>query len=207
MKNIFVTLSILICTAAFAQKESLSNTQKKQLDEKLEQYFTKLELTAEQRASYGDITRKYKDQQKFIWESGLSNEEKRTEIKKMQLQKDAEMMQLLTKEQYKEYETLKKELKEKIMEDYPKEILVYLERLELSDGQRPKFIEITKRYREKFMVLKNSPKSRLSKYREFKEIKGNKDREMKSLLTGDQYQLYLEVQSEVQKEMMDKNGK
>lgn len=207
MKNTVVTLLLMICTATFGQEEKLSSVQKKELEKKLEQYFAKLDLTEEQKASYEQVARKYEDQHRFIKESGLSNEEKRAEIKKLQLQKDAEMMQLLTAEQYKEYETLKKELKKAVMRDYPKEILVYLEHLDLSDGQRPEFIEITKRYREKFMALKNSPKSRLSKYREFKEIKSHKDREMKSLLTSDQYQVYLEVQREVQKEIIDKNGK
>lgn len=93
------------------------------------------------------------------------------------------------------------------MENYSEEFTEYLNRLDLSEEQQPKFIEISKRYREQFKALKNSSKSRLSKYREYKGKQNNKNSEMKSLLSQEQYEVYLEVQEEVQKKVKENNGK
>ena len=207
LKNIMVILLIVVSTATTAQGKKMSDTQKKEVEEKLEQYFAKLNLTEGQKVSYREITKQYEEQYKFIKDSGLSKTEKVEEIQKLKLQKDSEMEVLLSDEQFKEYKSLNTELRKTSKGNYSEEFSKYLNLLDLSQDQEPKFIEISMRYREQFESLKNSSKSRLGKYRAFTEIQKNKNGEMKSLLSPNQYEVYLNVQKEVQKKMMEHRKK
>ncbi|MGB5820926.1 MAG: hypothetical protein WBG90_15680 [Saonia sp.] len=207
MKNIALVILLVISTVTTAQERKVSDAQKNEVEENLAQYFAKLNLTEEQKVSYEEVIKKYGEQHRFIKESGLSEMEKLKEIQKIRSQKDAEMKKLLTKEQYEAYKAFKAKVQKIAMENYSGEFTEYLNRLDLSEEQQSKFIEISKRYRGQFMALKNSPKSRLSKYREYKDMQNNKDSEMQSLLSPDQYEVYLEVQHEVQKKIRENNGK
>ncbi len=79
----------------------------------------------------------------------------------------------------------------------------YIEKLDLSEEQQPKFEEITKRYGKQLMVLKESSKGRLSKYKEFKSINKNRNKEMEALLSEEQYTIYLATQEEMQQKMKE----
>lgn len=81
----------------------------------------------------------------------------------------------------------------------------YSESLNLSQEQKPKFKEITKRYGRQMMKLKESDKGRLSKYNEFRSIRKKKDAEMKSLLSNEQYKAYLQTQEEMHQKIREKN--
>ena len=207
LKNIMVILLIVVSAATTAQGKKMSDTQKKEVEEKLEQYFAKLNLTEGQKVSYREITKQYEEQYRFIKESGLSNSKKMSELQEIQLQKDSDMEVLLTDEQFKEYKSLNTELRKMSKGNHSEEFSKYLDRLDLSQDQEPKFIEISVRYRKQFESLKNSSKSRLGKYRAFTEIQKNKNGEMKSLLSPNQYEVYLNVQKEVQKKMMENRNK
>jgi len=76
--------------------------------------------------------------------------------------------------------------------------------LHLSEAQKPKFKEITKRYAEQMIALKDSGGRRMSKYRKVKSISKNKDAEMKRLLSKDQYKVYLGKQKEMRKKMKER---
>lgn len=199
LKNITVIILMVFSTVITAQQN--------EVQDEFEQYFTKLNLTEGQKVSYGEIIKQYEEQYKFIKDSGLSKTEKVEEIQKLKLQKDSEMEVLLSDEQFKEYKSLNTELRKTSKGNYSEEFLKYLDRLDLSQDQKPKFIEISVRYREQFESLKNSSKSRLGKYRAFTEIQKNKNGEMKSLLSPNQYEVYLKVQKEVQKKMMEHRNK
>lgn len=80
----------------------------------------------------------------------------------------------------------------------------YFEKLDLSEEQKPKFEEITSRYADKMKALKGSSKSRFGKYKEFKSIRKEKNKEMKALLNKDQYEIYKEMQKERQENMKEK---
>ncbi|UOY06178.1 hypothetical protein L0P88_19915 [Muricauda sp. SCSIO 64092] len=199
LKNITVIILMVFSTVITAQQN--------EVQDEFEQYYTKLNLTEEQKMSYREITKQYEEQYRFIKESGLSKTEKVKEIQKLKLQKDSEMEGLLTNEQFKEYKSLNTELRKTSKGNYSEEFSKYLDRLDLSQDQEPKFIEISIRYREQFETLRNSSKSRLGKYRAFTEIQKNKNGEMKSLLSPNQYEVYLNVQKEVQKKMMENRNK
>lgn len=83
---------------------------------------------------------------------------------------------------------------------------VYFQKLDLSEKQKPKFEEITKKYGKQMMALKESDKGRLSKYKEYKSIMNNKNREMKALLSDKQYIIFEKTQEEMQKKMKEKRN-
>lgn len=80
----------------------------------------------------------------------------------------------------------------------------YFEKLDLSEAQKPRFEEITKKYALQMKALKTSNKSRFAKYRENKSIKRSKNKEMKIVLSAEQYKIYEETQKEIQKKMKEK---
>lgn len=81
----------------------------------------------------------------------------------------------------------------------------YSLKLDLSEAQKPKFEEITRKYGKQMMSLKESNKGRLAKYKEFKTIRKNKDAEMKAILSEEQFEAYLETQEEMQQKMKENN--
>lgn len=83
---------------------------------------------------------------------------------------------------------------------------VYIEKLHLSEAQQPNFEEITKRYGKQLMVLKESSKGRLSKYKEFKSISKDRNKEMQALLSEEQYTTYLATQEEMQQKMKEQRN-
>ena len=83
----------------------------------------------------------------------------------------------------------------------------YATALQLSEAQKPKFKEITIKYAKQMKAVKDSGGSRISKYRKVKSIRKNKDAEMKTLLSKDQYNVYLEKQKEMQKKMKERRKK
>lgn len=72
----------------------------------------------------------------------------------------------------------------------------YLERLNLTEDQKPKVEEINMNFFEGLSNLKQSSGSRLDKYRTFKELSDKRDTEMKKVLTREQYAIYKENQQE-----------
>lgn len=206
IKTLTMLVLLLMATLTQAQDKKLSEAQKEEMKANLEVYFEKLALSEEQKASYQEIATKYGEQTKLIKESGLSKEEKLNEIKRIQSDKDNEMKGLLSEEQYQVYLDNKQQQRSKLLEQYGGEFAEYLERLDLSEEQKPQYIEISKRYGDELKQLKNSSKSRLSKYRAYKSIQKNKNNEMKALLSKEQYTVYEEIQEEVQKKIKEKRN-
>ncbi len=78
------------------------------------------------------------------------------------------------------------------------------ERLSLSEQQEFTFREITKRHATKLKEIKNSDDSKRDKFKKLKEIKETKDTEMKSFLSVEQYNIYLQMQEERKAQIKDK---
>lgn len=76
-----------------------------------------------------------------------------------------------------------------------------MESLNLTDEQLPKFEAIAKKYGDQLMKLRDSDASKFSKYRKMKSIKKNRNKEMKELLTEEQYEHYLENQEAMEEKM------
>ena len=117
------------------------------------------------------------------------------------------MKELLSEEQYLVYQDFKTDQRNTLMENYSGEFEAYINRLDLADDQKSQYIEISKRYANQLMVLKNSSKSRFSKYRAYKDIQSSKNKEMKALLSSKQYKVYLEIQKELQEKIKERRNR
>lgn len=98
------------------------------------------------------------------------------------------------------------DLSEEQKEEIKKNLEEYAAALDLSEDQRPKFEEITKRYAKQMKAVKDSGGRRMSKFKKVKSIRKNKDAEMKTLLSKDQYKVYLEKQEEMKDKMKQRRG-
>lgn len=96
----------------------------------------------------------------------------------------------------------------KLTEEQKEEVTNNLEEyavaLDFSEDQRPKFEEITIKYAEQMIAVKNGGGRKLQKYKKVKSIRENKDAEMKILLSKDQYKVYLEKQEEMKKKIKER---
>ena len=72
-------------------------------------------------------------------------------------------------------ESLTNENKEKINQQFEE----HFKELNLSDQQKSKYIQISKKYGLQIKSLKNSSQSKFNKYRKIKGIKKSKDKDMK----------------------------
>lgn len=95
--------------------------------------------------------------------------------------------------------TLTDEQKTKIKEHLKESFEI----LDLSEEQKLKFKEITKKYVLQMKTLKNSNQSKSKKIQEFKTIIEFKNKEMKELLSSEQYNVYEETQKERIKAMKE----
>ena len=95
-------------------------------------------------------------------------------------------------------------LTEEQKEEIKKNLEAYAAALHLSEEQKPKFEKITKKYAEQMKAVKDSGGRPMSKFKKVKSIRKNKDADMKSLLSKDQYKVYLEKQKEMQKKMKER---
>jgi hypothetical protein len=93
-------------------------------------------------------------------------------------------------------------------EDQKEEMLqqtkISKERLALTATQEPTFREITKKYALKMKELKTSNEGRKDKFQKMKAIKNEKNAEMKTLLSDEQYKTYLTLQDEKKEKMKER---
>lgn len=116
LKNSIVVVVLLVSTMSFAQDRKLTEEQKEQVKEQLEQYFEKLDLSKEQKPKFEDITNKYALQMKTLTTSGKSKFAKYKEYKLIKKSKSKEMKALLSAEQYKVYNETQKDRQKKMKE-------------------------------------------------------------------------------------------
>lgn len=201
-KIIFRLVIFLFLTSGnlFAQtgNKELSEAKKENIKAGLENYIEHLNLTDEQKSSYEAITQKYQDQLRFVSQSEMSRIEKLKEFKRIQSDKDAELKDLFTDEQYNIHQEFKKARRDTLLENFSG-----YDKLNLNDLQKEQFSEITTRYRNQMKNLQNSSMSRIKKFREYRSIQGKKDKEMKSLLSKEQYKSYKEIQEEMKEKFME----
>src|SRR5688500_4669556 len=68
----------------------------------------------------------------------------------------------------------------------------YKDRLNLNEDQSAKVEAINIRFYESLLEIKTEGGSKLSRYKKFKQVSRNKDKEMKEVLTAEQYKIYKE---------------
>jgi len=196
LKQIFVIAIVMfVNSSVIAQETTLNDEQKAKIKVHFKESFEKLDLYEEQKPKFKEITKKYALQLKTLKNSDNSKSTKEQEFKSIINSKNKEMKALLSAEQYKFYEETQKERLKK---------LEYLQKLDLSEEQKPKFKEITKKYAAQMKTLKTSNKRKFVKLKEFKSIIDSKNKEMKVLLSTEQYVVYEEMQKERLQKMKEK---
>lgn len=83
----------------------------------------------------------------------------------------------------------------------------FKEKLNLTEEQKPKFEEINRNQAEALSTLKNSDASRLEKFRKYRDLKSEKDKKMKELLTKEQFKIYEDYQEELKDDFMNNRRK
>ena len=73
----------------------------------------------------------------------------------------------------------------------------YLATLELTEDQQEQFQQINQKYAGKLMDLKASGGSMFAKRKKAKNIKSDKDAELKAMLSADQYDTYQDFKDEL----------
>lgn len=75
------------------------------------------------------------------------------------------------------------------------------EKLALTKEQEASYMEISKKYGEKLKSLRGNEEERKAKMKEVKDLRDQKDAEMKVLLSEDQFKKYKEIQEERKEKM------
>jgi hypothetical protein len=111
-------LFVMSTVFSFAQSPTaeLTDEQKEELAEKIEEYLEALDLSEEQKTEFEAITKKYAEQMKAVKESEDGKMKKYRKVKTIRDNKNAEMKDLLSEDQYIIYLEKQEEMKEKIKE-------------------------------------------------------------------------------------------
>ena len=96
--------------------------------------------------------------------------------------------------------------KAKMTEEQKKEMMArfeaYKEKLNLTEEQQPEVQDINANYFEALAGLRDSNASRLDKFRTYRNLKSEKDKKMRQVLTKEQFKVYTEFQEEMKEEFM-----
>ena len=114
----FFALFLISSNTAFAQSQraELTDEQKEEMAQNIEEYFIALDLTEEQETEFEAITKKYAEQMKAVRDGGGRRLKKYNKVKSIRENKNAEMKKLLTKDQYKVYLNKQEEMQKKMKE-------------------------------------------------------------------------------------------
>ncbi|AWI26535.1 hypothetical protein [Flavobacterium pallidum] len=116
MKNLKIILPLLLAaTMATAQeKKEMNEEQRQEFIDQLKSDVSKLSLTEDQKAPFMEITKKYGEKAKEVnANTQLEKIQKLKEIKALRIAKDDEVKALLTAEQFKVYQEIREERKER----------------------------------------------------------------------------------------------
>jgi len=98
----------------------------------------------------------------------------------------------------------------KLTEEQKKEFKAKYEankqKLNLTQDQSKKVDAINMTYFEGLAELKASDASKLSKYRKFKSLSNDRDKQMKAVLNKDQYKIYKEQQEQMREDFKERRA-
>ncbi|NMM47689.1 Spy/CpxP family protein refolding chaperone [Marinigracilibium pacificum] len=107
---------------------------------------------------------------------------------------------------YISYSQEKSVSKEEIREDRKAEAKAFYESLNLTEEQKPEFKNINEKYKAEIKSMRSSDLDKNEKHNRIKEIHLERDKELKALLTSDQYELYLKRKQEMKNNRLNKRG-
>lgn len=116
--SLFIALFFISTNTTFAQSKAanLTDEQKEEIKKNLEEYAAALSLSEEQKPKFEEITKKYAGQMKAVKDGGGRKMQKYKKVKSIRENKNAEMKQLLSKDQYKLYLDKQEEMQKRMKE-------------------------------------------------------------------------------------------
>jgi hypothetical protein len=118
IKLIILTVLLIITAATKAQSTDSTRTPEGRAAALTEKMKTQLSLTDDQLPQVQSINLKYAQKNQQIWTSSDGRFAKFKSLKSSQKEKNKEMKAVLDKDQYKKYETMNEEMKEKARQKY-----------------------------------------------------------------------------------------
>ena len=115
LKLLFVALLLGVNTS-FAQSQSIALTeeQKVEMAQNMEEYYQILKLSEEQKSEFEAITKKYAAQMITVRDGNDGKYKKYKKVKSIQKNKNSEMEKLLSKDQYKRFLEKQEEMQKKM---------------------------------------------------------------------------------------------
>ncbi len=113
---LFVALLLIGTNISFAQSSNLSDEQKEEMAKSMEEFFTALDLSDEQKVEFEEISKKYAEQMQAVKEGGGRMLQKQQKIKSIRKEKNAEMKELLSADQYEIYLEKQEEMQQAMKE-------------------------------------------------------------------------------------------
>ena len=116
ISSLIFALFLFSTSTTFAQSraDNLTEEQKEELAASMEEYFSVLDLSEEQKSEFEVIAKKYAEQMKAVKDSGGRRMGKFKKVKSIRSDKNEEMKELLSKDQFKLYLEKQKEMEKKM---------------------------------------------------------------------------------------------
>lgn len=203
--KIVSVLSILLWSyQSEAQRPKLQKISPEKIAEKqTARQVKKLDLNDEQTQKLKTINFKYAEQLQEEFQSRQENrKESFAKMKEIIEAQNEEVKTILSKEQYRNYIELKRQnlskLRQKQTEkrsDIQNSRHKRIETLNLSDIQKKKLRSIKMKYAKKMKALKQQDNSQ-NKMQEFKGLLEEQDKDVKTILSEEQFEMYLRIKEE-----------
>ncbi|GAB3921025.1 hypothetical protein [Larkinella terrae] len=115
LKTALFLIVLLAASASFAQRAPLGTPEERaaKLTARMKE---KLNLTADQETPVAEINLKYARQNQSLMETGGRNLRTARQVQSSMKEKDKELKKVLTADQYKQYQTVKEEMKAELKE-------------------------------------------------------------------------------------------
>ena len=116
--SLFLVIFLNAANISFAQSEapSLTDEQKAEMAQKMEEFYKVLNLSEEQKPEFKAITKKYAEELNAVKNSSSGKYKKYKKVKSIQKNKNSEMEALLSEEQYQVYLKQQEEMQKKMKE-------------------------------------------------------------------------------------------
>jgi len=179
---------MMMTTIIFAQRHA---NVRKGMHNSAEELKTELSLNDAQYAKVNDLNQKFTSQMQALRsDSSKARDTRREEMKNINVERKSEMKKILTEKQYTQWTALQERRKDEAMQNKPNGTQAdrMKKDLLLTDDQYVKIKTIDQNFGVRFKTLRDdSVSERKSVRADMKNLKMQRDAEIKQVLTPDQY--------------------
>lgn len=200
-----IALFCIVSFTAFSQKkgDKFANTM-------TERMVSELKLDSTQAKKVRVANENYVNGLAELYKNKGDRKEKMQQSKQVKEDHEAALQSILTKEQYKTYEAMRKEQQEKLSQAAAEKISENLtatmqDTLKLSNDVATKAYDINVRsLKTVLMSMMDDEQRGMEKLRSLKEATEKRNEEMKKIFTKEQYQQYMKMNEENKEKMKEK---